>query len=291
MEIEAFKGSIYDVIWETSFNQNTRAQPDDHQACHLRCSTEQNGVKHMRVTKQQYDAVLFDLDGVLTATAKLHCAAWKSLFDAYLRLRAERSGTPFVAFDAKTDYLHHVDGKPRLDGVRDFLHSREIELPEGKRDDPAGTETVWGFGNHKDGLVNEIMARDGVEAYEGSVAWVNQLRAAGFKTGVVSSSYNCETVLRAAGIVDLFEHWVDGRTAERLSLAGKPAPDAFLAAAEHFGVPPARAVVVEDAIAGVQAARAGGFGLIVGVSRHGDAEVLRANGADIVVDDLAEMIS
>jgi beta-phosphoglucomutase family hydrolase len=241
------------------------------------------------ITRDRFDAVLFDLDGVLTQTAKIHAACWKEMFDDYLNRRAGRLAEPFRPFDIATDYKLHVDGKPRVDGVRDFLASRGIELPEGVADDPPGEETVRGLGNRKNELVTEAIASRGVEAYAGSVDLVGRLRASGIRTAVVSSSHNCEPVLRAAGIVDLFELWVDGAVAARLKLAGKPAPDTFLEAARQLGVEPKRCVVAEDAISGVQAGRAGGFGLVIGVHREGDPESLKNNGADVVVEDLNEV--
>jgi beta-phosphoglucomutase family hydrolase len=239
------------------------------------------------IDPQDFDAVLFDLDGVLTQTAKIHAACWKEMFDDYLRIRTEREGEPFRPFDIDSDYKLHVDGKPRDDGVRDFLRSRNVELAEGQASDRPREETVQGLGNRKNELVNEAIANRGVEPFLDSITLVRRLRENGIRTAVVSSSRNCEPVLRAAGIVDLFELWVDGGVATRLGLAGKPAPDTFLEAARALGVPPGRAVVVEDAIAGVQAGRAGGFGLVVGVDREGAPEALRQAGADIVVGDLS----
>ena len=244
-----------------------------------------------RVTREAFDAVLFDLDGVLTDTAKVHAGCWKELFDDFLRERAAASGEPFRPFEIETDYRLHVDGKPRSDGVRDFLASRAIELPEGSPDDPPDGLTMAGLGNRKDAMVKSALDSQGVEAYAGSVEWVRQLRKEGMKTAVVSSSHNCAAVLRAAEIADLFDARVDGEVATREHLPGKPAPDTFLSAAERLGVEPARAVVVEDAISGVQAGSAGGFGLVIGVARKGDASELRENGADVVVSDLSEFLS
>jgi beta-phosphoglucomutase family hydrolase len=236
------------------------------------------------------EACLFDLDGVLTKTANVHAAAWKEMFDGYLRRRADRTGEPFVAFDAGADYDEYVDGKPRYDGVRSFLASRGIHLPDGTPDDDPGTETIDGLGNRKNDLVLELIARDGVDAYEGSVRYVRAARDAGLRRAVVSSSSNCRDVLEAAGILDLFEEIVDGVVATREGLKGKPAPDTFLAGARRLGVDPARAAVFEDAVAGVEAGRAGGFGCVVGVDRVGHADALRAHGADLVVRDLAELL-
>jgi alpha,alpha-trehalose phosphorylase len=218
-----------------------------------------------------FDAVLFDLDGVLTSTSALHAACWKRTFEALLD----------EPFDVERDYLAHVDGKPRDAGVRDFLRSRGVE---------AAPETVREIGDHKQALVERALASGGVEAYEGSVRWVERLRARGVRTAVVSSSANCDAVLEAAGIAGLFELTVHGGDAETLGLRGKPAPDGFLEAASRLGVVPQRAVVVEDALAGVAAGRAGAFGLVIGVARGATPEALRDAGADVVVDDLGELV-
>jgi beta-phosphoglucomutase family hydrolase len=242
------------------------------------------------VTPDRFDAVLFDLDGVLTSTAKIHAGCWKRMFDDFLRSHARRTGEPFRPFEVETDYKLYVDGRPRYDGVRTFLASRGITLPEGTPDAPPGEESVCGLGIRKDQAVKEAIRAGGVEAYAGSVAWVRWLRDRGLKTAVVSSSRNCADVLRAAGIDALFDARVDGEVIDRLGLPGKPAPDAFLRAAELVGVPPGRAVVVEDALAGVRAGRVGGFGLVVGVDRGGQRDALLHNGADLVVADLSELI-
>jgi beta-phosphoglucomutase family hydrolase len=236
------------------------------------------------------EGCLFDLDGVLTQTAKVHAAAWKEMFDDYLRARAERTGEEFVEFDAGADYDEYVDGKPRYDGVRSFLASRGIELPDGSPDDPPATETVDGLGNRKNELVLKLIERDGVDAYEGSVRYVRAARDAGLLRAVVSSSTNCRDVLEAAGIIDLFEEIVDGVVAAREGLKGKPAPDTFLAGARALGLEAGKAAVFEDAVAGVEAGRAGGFGFVVGVDRVHHADALRSHGADVVVEDLAELL-
>jgi beta-phosphoglucomutase family hydrolase len=233
---------------------------------------------------------LFDLDGVLTQTAKVHAAAWKELFDGYLRQQAAARNEEFVAFDPVRDYDEYVDGRPRSDGVRSFLASRGIELAPGSPDDPPGVETIDGLGNRKNELVLKLIHDDGVQPYEGSVQYVAAARAAGLRRAVVSSSTNCRDVLIAAGIEDLFEEIVDGHVAEREHLAGKPAPDTFLAGARALGVRPGQAAVFEDALVGVQAGRAGNFGFVVGVDRVGQADALKAHGADIVVRDLAELL-
>jgi beta-phosphoglucomutase family hydrolase len=236
-------------------------------------------------------ACLFDLDGVLTQTAKVHAAAWKQMFDAYLREWAQRTGRPFVPFDEVRDYDEYVDGKPRYDGVRSFLASRGIELPEGSPSDPPGTETVDGLGNRKNELVLKLIREQGVQPYEGSVRYVRAVREAGLPRGVVSSSANCRDVLEAAGIEDLFDQVVDGLVAEREHLEGKPAPDTYLAGARALGVEPRHAAVFEDALAGVTAGRSGGFAFVVGVDRVGQAGALRERGADVVVSDLAELLA
>ncbi|MCI0685030.1 MAG: beta-phosphoglucomutase family hydrolase [Gemmataceae bacterium] len=243
------------------------------------------------ITPERFEAVLFDLDGVLTSTARIHSRCWKTMFDEFLGRRAAERNEPFRAFDIDTDYKLYVDGKPRYAGVRSFLASRNIALPDGNPADPPTADTVCGLGNRKDELVKAAIDLGEVEAYPGSVALVRRLRQQGIRTAVVSSSNNCEQVLRAAGIVDLFEVRVDGVVASQLHLPGKPAPDTFLKAAQMLGVSPARAVVVEDALAGVQAGRAGGFGLVVGVDRDGAGAALRTHGADLVVTDLGELLS
>ena len=235
-------------------------------------------------------ACLFDLDGVLTDTASVHASAWKQMFDDYLRQRADASGEVFVAFDVVADYGPYVDGKPRYDGVRSFLQSRGIELPEGTSDDPATAETVRGLGNRKNDLVLGLLREQGVEAYAGSVRYLRAVSDAGVHRAVVSSSANCHDVLVAAGIAEFFEVRIDGVVADRDHLAGKPAPDTYLAAAAALGVAPAQAAVFEDALAGVAAGRAGGFGCVVGVDRVGHADALRNHGASIVVQDLAELL-
>ncbi|MGH3002874.1 MAG: beta-phosphoglucomutase family hydrolase [Gaiellaceae bacterium] len=235
-------------------------------------------------------ACLFDLDGVLTQTAKVHAAAWKEMFDAYLRERAAGEGTPFVPFDEVADYDEYVDGKPRYDGVRSFLASRGIELPEGDDDEPSSADTVHGLGNRKNELVQNLIHTRGVEAYDGSVRYLHAAQEAGLRRAVVSSSSNCREVLAAARIEDLLEERIDGVVAAREHLRGKPAPDTFLAGARALGVAPGQAAVFEDALAGVAAGRAGDFGCVVGVDRVGQADALREHGADLVVSDLAELL-
>lgn len=238
----------------------------------------------------QLDAVLFDLDGVLTATAHIHARCWQRMFDEYLRERAARTGEPFEPFDIERDYLPYVDGKPRYDGVRSFLASRGIELPWGDPSDPPNAETVCGLGNQKNALFNEVLRDEPPEVFGRAVEYVRYLRDRGIRTAVVTASKNATTVLRAAGIEDLFDVQMDGVVAADLGLAGKPQPDTFVEAARRLGVEPARAAVVEDAISGVQAGRAGNFGLVIGVDRTGNAAALRANGADIVVADVGDLL-
>ena len=242
------------------------------------------------ITREQYDAVLLDLDGVITDTASLHAACWKQMFDEYLQRHATQTGEAFRPFDIATDYRLYVDGKPRFDGVRDFLRSRELHLPEGSPDDPPQAETVGGLGNRKNELINKVIQEEGVEPYAGSVHLIHQLRDRGFKIAVVTSSQNCDTVLRAARLDAFFEIRVDGHMIHAQGLAGKPAPETFLMAAKLLGVEPARTVVIEDAISGVQAGTHGHFGLVIGVARKGNAEELRQHGAHLVVNDLGELV-
>lgn len=236
-------------------------------------------------------AFLFDLDGVLTQTAKVHAAAWKETFDAFLKQRSDETGEPFVPFDIASDYGPYVDGKLREDGVRGFLGSRQIGLPEGDPDDPPDAETVHGLSSRKNELVLRLLDERGVGVYDGSVRFVEEVRDAGMRRAVVSASKNCQAVLEAAGIAGLFEVRVDGVVAARKGLLGKPQPDTFLEAARMLGVEPAGCAVVEDAVAGVEAGRAGNFGWVVGVDRvgGGQAEALRNHGADVVVHDLSEL--
>ncbi|MEU2897821.1 HAD family hydrolase [Streptomyces sp. NPDC001273] len=230
-------------------------------------------------------ACLFDLDGVVTRTAAVHAAAWKELFDAFLR---ERDGDAFRPFTG-TDYDQYVDGRPRADGVRTFLASRDIALPEGAPDDPPGVRTVHGLGNRKNELLLARIRTDGVAAYDGTLRYIDAVRARGLRTAIVSSSANCRDVLRSIGAEDLFDVRIDGVVAAERGLPGKPEPDTFLAAARELGVPPSRSAVFEDALAGMDAGRAGHFGYVVGVDRVGQADALYAHGADRVVTDLDEL--
>lgn len=239
---------------------------------------------------KEIQACLFDMDGVLTETAKVHAAAWKEMFDAYLAERAERTGEELAPFDPVDDYDEYVDGKPRYDGVRSFLAARGITLEQGTPSDSPDAETVDGLGNRKNQLVMKIIRERGVDAYPGSVKLVKALRGSGLSTAVVSSSANTKEVIAAAGIEELFDARVDGVYVEREHLQGKPAPDAYLAAARMLSVEPAHAAVFEDALSGVESGRAGKFGFVVGVDRAGQADALRGHGADVVVEDLAELL-
>ena len=241
------------------------------------------------INRADFDALIFDLDGVVTRTATVHARAWKQVFDEFLARRRRGDDDSFRPFDIETDYPEHVDGKPRYDGVRDFLASRGIEIPEGDPSDGPDVETVCGLGNRKNVLYNELLSQGGVEIFEDTVSQIRAWKEMGFRTAIVSSSKNCATVLDAAGLTDLFEVRVDGVVSARLGLKGKPDPDIFLKAAELLGVGPARAVVFEDAVSGVQAGRAGGFGWVVGVDRVGAPEALLENGADSVVRDLRDL--
>src|SRR5436190_8097197 len=259
--------------------------------------SDANAERRMRLSeyerafsRDRYDAVLLDLDGVITDTASIHAACWKQMFDEYLQKRATQRGEAFRPFDPATDYRLHVDGKPRFDGVRDFLGSRGIQLPEGTPEDLPETDTVGGLGNRKNDLVNRVIEDLGVVAYEGSVELIRQLRQRGFKIAVVTSSQNCSAVLRAAKLDALFDIRVDGNTILAEHLAGKPAPDTFLMAAKLLGVEPSRAVVIEDALSGVEAGSNGNFGLVIGVARKGNAEELQQHGAHVVVNDLGELV-
>lgn len=242
------------------------------------------------ITESRFDAVLFDLDGVVTKTAKVHAACWKKVFDDFLREYARQADRLFIPFDIISDYNRYVDGKLRQEGVRSFLESRGIYLHDGGPDDPPGQASIHSLGRRKDDMVMETLGEKGVDIYEDGLALVHHVRRKGLQTGVVSSSKNCRAVLQAASIEDLFDVRVDGLTVEELQLEGKPAPDAFLKTAELLGVSPDRAVVVEDALSGVQAGRRGRFGLVVGVARKGDANALKKNGAHLVVIDLTTLI-
>ncbi len=230
------------------------------------------------------EAAVFDLDGVVTLTASVHAAAWKQLFDEVLERRAEEVGEPFVPFDPEGDYHTYVDGKPRIEGVKSFLASRGIELPEGTPDDNPDEPTAWGLGNRKNGYFRRVLDEKGAEVDERTVAFVRRLRKEGIRVAVASSSKNCGPILERAGLNDLFEARVDGIVSEEIGLKGKPNPDIFVEAARRVGALPERTIVVEDAISGVQAGRAGGFGLVIGIDRVGAASALREHGADLILE-------
>lgn len=234
------------------------------------------------------EGAVFDLDGVVTRTAGVHARAWKQLFDAYLRRRAEATGDPFVPFDIDADYRGHVDGRPRYEGVAAFLASRGIELPRGDPDDPPGAETICGLGNDKNRHFRAQVAEQGVEVFDGAVRFIDALRARGVVCCMVSSSKNCRLILDTVGLTDRFAVIIDGATAAERGLPGKPAPDTFVAAARDAGLEPGQCAVFEDALVGVAAGRAGGFALVVGVDQGTGPDALRAHGADEVVNDLGE---
>jgi len=235
-------------------------------------------------------ACLFDLDGVLTQTAREHAAAWKQMFDAYLQDRAKRAGQTFVPFDPVDDYDAYIDGKLRADGTRSFLQSRSISLPEGNPDDPPEAETIHGLSNRKNAILLERLRTQGVQVYEGSVRYLEACKSAGLRRAVVSASANTRQVLESAKLTDYFEAIVDGLVAGREHLEGKPAPDTYLAAARALHLQAQDAAVFEDALAGVAAGRAGKFGFVVGVDRVGQHDALRQHGADVVVNDLHELL-
>ncbi len=241
------------------------------------------------ISTTDFDAVLFDLDGVVTQTEKLHTLAWKALFDEFLSRFAQRHGTPFVPFDAETDYLQHVDGKPRYDGVASFLAARGITLPYGDPDDGGTCETVCGLGNKKNSVFLACLAEKGVEVFESTITLIKALRHKGLKIGIVSSSKNCRSVLEQAGLTTLFDTRVDGVESATHTLPGKPAPDTYLEAARRLNVGPARAAIVEDAASGVEAGQRGGFGLVLGVARRNNQAALERHGADAIVSDLEEV--
>lgn len=246
-----------------------------------------NGLE--KISLKKVDAVIFDMDGVVTDTASVHAAAWKHLFDEYLQERARRTGEQFRPFDANIDYYRYVDGKPRYDGVESFLKSRRISLPRGNPNDTPDQETVWGLGNKKNGYFLNRIKKQGVDAYKSSVELIQRLKAGGILTAVISSSRNCSEVLEAAGVRDLFDVEVNGVDVSELGLKGKPDPAIFLEAARRLNVDPARTLVVEDSLAGVDAGRRGEFALVVGVDRLGHPNELKNKGADVVVRDLSEL--
>lgn len=240
-------------------------------------------------TRARFDGVLFDLDGVVTATATVHARAWKAMFDDFLHAWAEQSGTSQPDFDIAADYARFVDGLPRYQGVARFLASRGISLPQGDAADPPGAQTVAGLGNRKNALLLELIRQHGIDVYPSSVALIRALRRAAYRTAVVSSSANCREILASAGLLDLFDARVDGIDLVQQRLRGKPAPDTFLEAARRLAIAPSRAAVVEDAVAGIEAGHAGGFGAVIGVDRLGQAAALAQAGATVVVRDLDQV--
>lgn len=244
--------------------------------------SQENKIPHL-----PFKAVVFDLDGVITQTALVHAASWKEMFDEYLQLREQRDQEPFREFTHEHDYLPYVDGKPRYKGVQSFLESRGVHLPFGEASDDPGTETCCGLGNKKNLKFREILERDGVQVYDSTVRWIYELKDQGVRVGVASSSKNCRLILQKTGLEELFETRVDGEVSARLGLHGKPEPDIFITAAENMGCKPTDAVVVEDAVSGVEAGRKGGFGLVIGIAREGNAEALKHHGADVVIQDFA----
>jgi len=232
-----------------------------------------------------FDAIIFDVDGVITKTAVVHAASWKVMFDEYLRLREERDGEPFKEFTYESDYLTYVDGKPRYKGVQSFLESREINIVFGDAGDQPDTETVCGLGNRKNVTFTKVLREKGVEIYQSTVDLIHNLKANGIHIGVASSSKNCQYILKSAKLEGLFETCVDGVVSAELGLNGKPEGDIFVKAAENIGAQPVRSIVVEDAVSGVQAGVNGDFGLVIGVAREDNEEDLKSNGADIVVKD------
>ena len=235
--------------------------------------------------KMSFDAVIFDLDGVVTKTAFVHAAAWKAMFDEYLRLREQRDGEPFKEFTHEKDYLPYVDGKPRYKGGQSFLESRGINISFGDKEDGLEKETVCGLGNRKNIKFREVLEKQGVEVYPSTIALIKEFKSRGIRIGVASSSKNCKFVLQSAGIENLFETRVDGEVSVELGLKGKPEADIFVVAAKNVGAEPAKTIVVEDAVSGVQAGRNGAFGLVIGLARENNEKELKENGADVVITD------
>ena len=236
-----------------------------------------------------FQAVIFDLDGVITKTTLVHSAAWREMFNDYLKYREKKYGEPFREFTHTNDYLKYIDGKPRYNGIESFLESRGIKIPYGDPSDDPGKETVCGLGNKKNLCFNKVLSRDGVKVYESTITLIRKLKKEGIKIGVASSSKNCKAVLERAGLLELFDTRVDGEISALLRLKGKPEPDIFTAACENMECTPDRTVIVEDAVSGVQAGRNGGFGLVIGIAREGNSEELKIKGADIVVEDLSQL--
>jgi len=241
------------------------------------------------MNRRRFQAVIFDLDGVITKTALVHSAAWREMFNKYLKYREKKYGEPFREFTHANDYLPYIDGKARYDGVKSFLESRGINITFGDPEDDPGQESICGLGNKKNSFFNKVLKRDGVEVYESTVTLIKQLRIEKIKTGVASSSKNCRVVLERAGILGLFDTRVDGEVSARVGLKGKPEPDIFTMACKNLGCTPDLTVIVEDAVSGVQAGRNGKFGLVIGIAREGNSDDLKKNGADIVVKDISEL--
>lgn len=246
-------------------------------------------MNRVSIKTSKFDAIVFDLDGVITDTASVHASAWKKLFDEFLMQHSQEKGVEFVPFDKESDYLNHVDGKPRYKGVEDFLISRGISLDYGDPDDPPEKNTICGLGNKKNLAFNLILQEEGVKVFDSTVTLIKKAISIGMKIGIISSSKNCEMVLKKAGLYDLFEARVDEVIAAKRGLRGKPYPDVFLTASEELGVAQERTVVVEDAISGVTAGSKGGFGLVIGIDRTGIGEKLLAHGADVVINDMEEV--
>lgn len=242
-----------------------------------------------KMNKLGFDAVIFDMDGVITKTTQAHARAWKLVLDEYLRLRSKRDNKPFREFTYEKDYLTFVDGKPRLKGIESFLESRGIVLPRGGENDGFEAETIYGIGNRKNIVFLEILKNEGVKVYDSTIELIKNLKAAGIRVGVVSSSQNCEFILKSARVLDLFQTRLDGVVSQELGLEGKPEGDIFVKAALNLNTTARRCVIIEDAVSGVQAGRNGGFGLVIGVARNNNAAELNANGADAVVQDLADI--
>ncbi|MFO7962643.1 MAG: beta-phosphoglucomutase family hydrolase [Desulfobacterales bacterium] len=243
----------------------------------------------LKISSTEYDAFIFDLDGVVTDTAGIHASAWKKTFDDYLQQRSTEA-KPFEPFDIRTDYTRYVDGMPRYDGVKNFLASRGITLPYGSPDDPPDRETICGIGNKKNFMFQQFLNKDDIKVYDSTIELIQLLRKHNVHTAIISSSKNCTTILELVGILHLFDVKIDGVESSKLGLKGKPEPDIFEAAAQRLSVEPARAVVVEDAISGVMAGRKGKFGLVIGVDRAHQADKLMEFGADVVVPDLSKVI-
>lgn len=245
-------------------------------------------MKHFSIETDKYKAVILDMDGVITKSAQAHFGAWKQMFDDYLRERAARRNEEFIPF-TEQDYYRYVDGKPRYDGTKSFLESRDISLPRGRPDDPPGKETVCGLGNRKNRYFLAYLKKNGVESYQSSEDFIKSIKSRNTAVALISSSRNARAVLESAGVKKLFNVIVDGMDAEKHDLNGKPAPDIFLEAAKRLGVNPGESIVVEDAISGVEAGKAGGFGLVIGIDRSGKNKELKKRGADIVVKDLSQI--